>query len=156
MRESGGVNTVAKLPTAAASLLAGARGCDCGGALHAPALVQYLAQYCTTVPPIGDALQQQTVGSFAFPRKKQRKIEGSWRSSARHIWAGAVAVSSVAIYATLLVETPASIEQRALELRGPPSRTRAEPRRHDGATFIYVAGAAFRWAQRVCWMAQLL
>ena len=44
---------MAKLPTAAASLLAGARGCDCGGALHAPALVQYLAQYCTTVPPIG-------------------------------------------------------------------------------------------------------
>lgn len=58
-------------------------------------------------------------------------------------------MSSVAIYATVGVETPAAIEQRVLELRGPPSRTRANTWQRVGETFIYVTGAALRWARRV-------
>ena len=93
-----------------------------------------------------DALQQQTVVALEKPRIFLTLIEGSEISSARHIWAGAIAVSSVAIYATLVVETPAAIAQRVLELRVPPYRTRANTWRRAGETFIYVTGAAFQWA----------
>ena len=60
-------------------------------------------------------------------------------------------MSSVAIYATLGVETPAAIAQRVLELRVPPCRARANTWRRAGETFIYVAGAAFRWRDACGW-----
>ena len=58
-------------------------------------------------------------------------------------------MSSVATYATVGVETPDVIEQRALELRGPPSRSTANPGRLAGATFIYASDAASERARRV-------
>ena len=65
-------------------------------------------------------------------------------------------MGSVAIYATLGVETPAAIAQRVLELRVPPCRARANTWRRAGETFIYVAGAAFQWARRVMQVALVL
>ena len=65
-------------------------------------------------------------------------------------------MSSGPHHRTVGVETPASIEQRVLELRVPPYRARANTWRRAGETFIYVAGAAFRWAQRVRLVALLL
>ena len=87
-------------------------------------------------------LQRQTVGIFAFARKKQRPYEGFERSSARHMWAGGAALSSAPGSEPLLVEAPAAIARRAPELQLPPSRANFHTSRDAGETFNYAAGVA--------------
>ena len=96
-------------------------------------------------------MQQHTVAALEKPRIFLTQIEGSWRSSARRIWAGAIALPTGPHHRTVGVETPAAIAQRVLELRVPPYRTRANTWRRAGETFIYATGAAFRWRDACGW-----
>ena len=58
-------------------------------------------------------------------------------------------MSSVATYGVLHRQGAHPIAQRALELRGPPSRSTSKTGRLAGATFIYASDAASERARRV-------
>ena len=103
-----------------------------------------------------DALQRQTVGTEESPRVFLHLIEGRHRSSAQPGHGRGSARIDASGHATVPIETPVSIAQRALEPHGQPSRARANLWRHAGEAFIYAAVAAFQWSRRARWTILLL